>query len=86
MATAPGGLALLVRMFGDKIAKGYEVFIPDTMLQSLSPHDQMQEERDNIRGGTLLRYFPSKVIEGGPVVFFIEDNDDKAKPKLPNGF
>jgi hypothetical protein len=85
MANAPGGLALLVRMFGDKIPNGYEVFIPDTMLQSLSSHDQIQEERDNNRRGTLLRYYPSKLVEGGPVVF-VEEAENTPSQSLPSGF
>jgi hypothetical protein len=59
------GLALVVRKYGTRVPGGaWEVFISDEDVRTMSPHGQLQQQRDQERGGVFLRYFPNATIEG----------------------
>lgn len=59
------GLALVVRKYGKRVAGGaWEVFISDEDVRTMSPHGQLQQQRDQEKQGVFLRYFPNVTIEG----------------------
>ena len=59
------GLALVVRKYGTRVPGGrWEVFISDADVKSMSPHGQLQQQRDDEKKGVFLRYFPNATIEG----------------------
>lgn len=59
------GLALVVRKYGKRAPGGaWEVFISDEDVRTMSPHGQLQQQRDQEKQGIFLRYFPNATIEG----------------------
>ena len=58
------GLALLVRKFGTRCGRGgYEVFVSNAEVVGMSPHGELQEQVDPVKGGTFLRYYPNVTID-----------------------
>jgi hypothetical protein len=57
-------LGLLIRKFGYKIDGGYEVFVPERVIQELGPNAQIQVEPDFQRKGFKFRVFLNKVVQG----------------------
>jgi len=57
-------LGLLIRKFGQRIAGGWEIFIPEKAIQELGPHAQIQVEPDAERKGFKFRVFLNTTIQG----------------------
>jgi len=57
-------LGLLIRKFGHRIDGGYEVFIPEGVLQDLGSRAQIQVEPDFQRKGFKFRVFLNTIVNG----------------------
>lgn len=57
-------LGLLIRKYGYRADLGYEIYIPDTVLRSVSPEAQIQEQRHPNKPGICVRYLPNLTIQG----------------------
>jgi len=57
-------LGLLIRKFGYKIDGGYEVFVPERVIQGLGPNAQIQVEPDPQRKGFKFKVFVNQVVDG----------------------
>jgi len=57
-------LGLLIRKFGHRIDGGWEVFIPEDVIQGLGPNAQIQVEPDHQRKGFKFKVFVNQVVDG----------------------
>jgi len=57
-------LGLLIRKFGYRIDGGWEVFIPEDVIQGLGPNAQIQVEPDIQRKGFKFKVFVNQVVDG----------------------
>jgi hypothetical protein len=57
-------LGLLIRKFGYRIDGGWEVFVPEGVLQELGPRAQIQVEPDVQRKGFKFKVFLNTVVDG----------------------
>jgi hypothetical protein len=57
-------LGLLIRKFGYRIDGGWEVFIPEGVIQELGPNAQIQVEPDWQRKGFKFKVFVNQIVDG----------------------
>lgn len=57
-------LGLLIRKFGERIAGGWEIFIPEEKINELGQNAQVVVEPDLVRRGFKYKFFLNALIEG----------------------
>jgi hypothetical protein len=57
-------LALFIRKFGERIAGGWEIFIPEEKINELGENAQIIVEPDFVRKGFKYKFFLNALIEG----------------------
>ncbi len=57
-------MALFIRKFGERIADGWEIFIPEDKINALGDNAQIIVEPDFVRKGFKYKFFLNALIEG----------------------